>query len=54
MIADRLGALLWMLAGAKGQNPESIFEALGPVRERGGFDTPEAFEAARARILRGE
>ncbi len=54
VIADRLGALLWMLAGAKGRQPESIFEALGPERERGGFDTPEEFEAARERILRGE
>ena len=53
-IADRLSALLWMLSGGHGRQPESIFDALSPVRERGGFDTPEAFEEARARLMREE
>lgn len=54
VIADLLGALLWKLAGARGEIPKSIYSALGQVREQGGFDTPEEFEAARERILRGE
>lgn len=57
-IADRLGLLIW----DKKHRPPSFVELLepkekGPVREKPGqvvgFATPEAFEAARRRIMGG-
>ena len=59
--ADRLSLLVWQNTkdGQKGRNrPASIYEALSghqAPEEPGvaGFDSPEAFEAARAKILKG-
>ena len=57
VIADRLGLLVWLKTkdGAKGRNrPESFVELLtGAASHAQGFDSPEAFEAERARIIGG-
>lgn len=59
--ADRLSLLVWQNTkdGQRGRNrPASIYEALAArqapqERDVAGFDSPEAFEAARAKILKG-
>lgn len=57
-IADRLGLLVWFQTkdGQKGRNrPKSILSELMKETEEKpqSFETPEDFEAERARILRG-
>lgn len=57
-IADRLGLLVWLQTkdGQKGRNrPKSILSELMKETEEKpqSFETPEDFEAERARILRG-
>ena len=59
VIADRLSFLAWARTkdGEKNRNrPASILEALTRKEHAAGaavFDSPEAFEAARAQILEG-
>ncbi len=58
VIADRLGILVWLKTkdGQKGRNrPESFVDLLNGTRENetAGFDSPEAFEAERQRIIGG-
>ena len=63
MIADRLGMLAWMLSedGQKGRNkPPQLIEMLygNEIKQAKSdvltFDTPEAFEKARRKILNRE
>lgn len=60
--ADRLSTLVWQNTkdGQKGRNrPASLYDALTSERPAGktddvrAFDTPEQFEAARARLMKG-
>ena len=58
VIADRLGVLIWLKTkdGQKGRNrPDSFVDLLNGDRENEteGFDSPEAFEAERKRIIGG-
>lgn len=61
MILDRLKVLCWQNTedGINGRNyPESTFERLtgraAPRTRVSGFRSPEAFEAAREKIIKGE
>ena len=60
IIADKLALLTWMQSedGVNGINqPESVLEILLGEREDNeteSFDSPEAFEAERKRLLSGE
>lgn len=56
-IYDRIGTLFWMLYSDGDYTPPSLFDMLNgdvrPEKEAFGFDTPEEFEEARMRIIKG-
>lgn len=62
MVADKLSVLVWQNTedARQGRNcPPSVLQALLGIEDRRngsatGYDTPEDYEAARARILGGE
>lgn len=57
MIHDLLANFIWAVYGS-GEAPKSLFDELNgtsvkPTPKNRGFDSPEAFEAERQRILKG-